>query len=230
MSLIAPYKSHVSGNATLTMEEASRYIINWKRWEELITPETLNKIIPTVPCREVIGIQYIPAVRQGVHYFPVGNNYMEENHEREEVLPSFRFEEWKGEWRRDVYCPAIGYRVPYEYQSVGLNKVWKQCLIEDYPYLKDYSFDAYCPRYNELIEIYVKVNYTDKDGSEKICSVYTPVQALKEHNAELIVERHAKYHTNYSNKEEWRNANLPVLESEEFKKFAKLVNEYKKGE
>ena len=229
MSLIAPYKSHVSGDAKLTMEEAARYICHWKRWEEFISEKTLNKIIPTVFCRDVIGIHYVPAVRQGVHYLPVGNNYMEENYEREEVLPSFRFEEWKGEWRRDVYCPAIGYRVPYEYQSVELNNVWKQCLIEDYPYLADYTFEAYCPRYNELIEIYVKIHYQD-NGEDKVCSVYTPVQALKEHNANLIVERHTKYHTWYSQKEEWHKANLPVLESEEFKKFAELVNNYKKEE
>ena len=63
-----------------------------------------------------------------------------------------------------------------------------------------------------------------------MCSVYTPVQALKEHNANLIVERHTKYHTGYSQKEEWHKANLPVLESEEFKKFAELVNNYKKEE
>lgn len=229
--IVAPYEGHVEGNATLTLEEAARYIVTWEKWEEFITPETINKIIPTVKCRDVIGVHYVPAVRDAVGYHPMGNNYYENHYEREEIVLDFRFEEWAGEWKRDVHYPAIGYRIPYKYQCNELNKVWERCLIEDFPYLKNYEFDAYCPSFGggKTHDIYVKISY-QLDGEEKCTSVYVPVEALIKRDASIIIKHHTDYHTRYNSTSDWLKEKLPVLESEEFKKFAELVNNYKKGE
>ena len=84
MSLIAPYKSHVSGDAKLT-RRAARYI-PLETMGRIHLRKTLVKLF-LLFCRDVIGIHYVPAVRQGVHYLPVGNNYMEENLNEKRSFP-----------------------------------------------------------------------------------------------------------------------------------------------
>lgn len=214
----APIRSNEKG---VTLEDASRYLYNWKVWEETFSKETINWILANVSIGDICAIHYVPKE-------DAANSYYDKDHERECVDDFHHFEEYKGntDFHRTVYLPAIGYRVSYRYQSVTLGKIYKEALIREFPYLKDYKFEAYTPSYSsDFNEIYIKLTYKDENGEDVTASLYTPVKALVEKNAMLIYKRHWDYNGNYyASDPAYKKKILGVLKSREFHELREKVD------
>ena len=167
-----------------------------------------------------------------IHYIPqraTPDNYYEKNYERECIDNCHPFEEYQGntDFHRTVYLPAIGYRIPYKYQSVGnLAKVYKEALLRDYPYLKNYKFESYVPSYGSCpVEIYIKLTYKNSKGEDVTVTLYTPVKALKEKDSMQIYKRHWSYNGDYyRNQPEFKEKILGVLKSREFHELREKVD------
>lgn len=214
----APIRTDKKG---IAWEEAARYIRNWNCWEECFSKSTLEWVLKNLSIGDICAIHYIPQKDA------VPNGYWEKNYERECIDNHHYFEEYKGntDFHRTVCLPAIGYRVSYQYQSVGnLAKVYKEALLRDYPYLKDYKFDSYVPSYG-VTEIYIKLTYKNNKGEDVTVLLYTPVKALKEKNSKAIFDRHWDYNNDYyRNQPEHKEKILGVLKSREFHELREKVD------
>ena len=221
--IVSIYDSHIhSDKLGITLEEADRYICNWDSWENCFSKSTLEWILENLSIGDICAIHYIPQDRV------VPDSYWEKNYKRECIDRCHSFEEYQGntDFHRTVYLPAIGYRVPYKYQNVGnLAKVYREALIRDYPYLKDYKFESYVPSYIPNTEIYIKLTYKNNKGEDVTTTLYTPVQALKEKNSELIFKRHWDYNNDYYRTQpELKEKILGVLKSREFHELREKVD------
>ena len=221
--IVSIYDSHIhSDKLGITLEEADRYIRNWDSWENCFSKSTLEWILENLSIGDICAIHYIPQDRV------VPDSYWEKNYKRECIDRCHSFEEYQGntDFHRTVYLPAIGYRVPYKYQNVGnLAKVYREALIRDYPYLKDYKFESYVPSYIPNTEIYIKLTYKNNKGEDVTTTLYTPVQALKEKNSELIFKRHWDYNNDYYRTQpELKEKILGVLKSREFHELREKVD------
>lgn len=221
--IVSIYDSHIhSDKLGITLEEADRYICNWDSWENCFSKSTLEWILENLSIGDICAIHYIPQDRV------VPDSYWEKNYKRECIDRCHSFEEYQGntDFHRTVYLPAIGYRVPYKYQNGGnLAKVYREALIRDYPYLKDYKFESYVPSYIPNTEIYIKLTYKNNKGEDVTTTLYTPVQALKEKNSELIFKRHWDYNNDYYRTQpELKEKILGVLKSREFHELREKVD------
>lgn len=221
--IVSIYDSHIhSDKLGITLEEADRYICNWDSWENCFSKSTLEWILENLSIGDICAIHYIPQDRV------VPDSYWEKNYKRECIDRCHSFEEYQGntDFHRTVYLPAIGYRVPYKYQNGGnLAKVYREALIRDYPYLKDYKFESYVPSYIPNTEIYIKLTYKNSKGEDVTTTLYTPVQALKEKNSELIFKRHWDYNNDYYRTQpELKEKILGVLKSREFHELREKVD------
>ena len=222
--IVSSYDSRIQCDELgITWEEAARYIRGWEIWEKDFSQRTLEWVVENLSIGDICAVHYIPECKVD------SNSYYENNYERECLSKSQAFEEYQGntDFHRTVYLPAVGYRVPYQYQQVGkLKTIYKEALLRDYPYLKDYNFESYVPQYaNDPNQIYVKFTF-DYKGEELTKSVYVPVEALKEKRSEKIVKKHYDYHANYyKNNPEERDKVLAVLTCDAFDKFRHQVDD-----
>lgn len=222
--IVSTYDSPIVGaELGITLEEADRYIRDWKTWEESFSKSTIEWILENISIGDICAIHYIP------ESYATPDSYYEKNYERECLERSHSFEEYQGntDFHRTIRLPAVGYRVPYKYQNVGnLAKVYKQALIRDYPYLKDYKFESYVPQYNKgSNEIYIKLTYKNDKGEDVTVSLYTPIEALKEKDAFKIFKRHWDYNNDYyRNQLEYKEKILGVLKSREFHELREKVD------
>ena len=204
------------------MEEADRYIRSWEIWEKSFSQHTLEWVIENLSIGDICAVHYVP------QEYATPNSYYEKNYERECIDPRHSFEEYQGntDFHRTVYLPAIGYRVPYQYQNVGnLAKIYKEALVRDYPYLKDYNFESYVPSYGNPPEIYIKLTYKNNKGEDVTVTLYTPVKALVEKDAMQIYKRHWSYNGDYyRNQPEFKEKILGVLKSREFHELREKVD------
>lgn len=221
--IVSTYDSPIhSDELGITLEEADRYIRNWDSWENCFSKSTLEWILENLSIGDICAIHYIPQDRV------VPDGYWEKNYERECIERCHSFEEYQGDtdFHRTVYLPAIGYRVPYKYQQVGkLKAIYKAALLRDYPYLNDYKFESYVPSYSPNPEIYIKLTYKNNKGEDATVTLYTPVQALKEKNSELIFKRHWDCNNDYYRTQpELKEKILGVLKSREFHELREKVD------
>ena len=215
----APIRTNEKG---ITWEEAGRYIWDWKFWEEYFSKSTLEWALENLSIGDICAIHYIP------QEYATSDSYYERHYERECIDNHHCFEEYMGntDFHRTVYLPAIGYRVPYKYQNVGnLAKVYREALIRDYPYLKDYKFESYAPSYSPNTEIYIKLTYKNSKGEDVTVTLYTPVKALKEKDSMQIYKRHWDYNNDYYRTQpELKEKILGVLKSREFHELREKVD------
>lgn len=206
----------------ITWEEADRYIRSWETWEKNFSQSTLEWVVENLSIGDICAVHYVPECQVDA------NSYYEKNYERECLSKSKAFEEYRGntDFHRTVYLPAVGYRVPYEYQNVGnLAKVYKSALLRDYPYLKDYKFESYVPSYNDNPEIYIKLTYKNSKDEDVTVSLYTPIKALKEKDSLQIYKRHWDYNSDYyRNNPAYKEKILGALKSREFHELREKVD------
>ena len=222
--IVSVYDSPIIGAENgVSLEEASRYIRNWEAWESCFSKSTLKWILENISIGDICAIHYIPQENA------TPDSYWEKNYERECLDRHHHFEEYQGntDFHRTVYLPAVGYRISYQYQNVGnLAKVYKEALVRDYPYLKDYKFESYVPSYGGgNTEIYIKLIYKNDKGENVTVSLYTPVKALKEKDSMQIYKRHWSYNGDYyRNQLEYKEKILGVLKSREFHELREKVD------
>lgn len=222
--IISSYDAPIRTNEVgITWEEADRYIRGWKVWEESFSKSTLEWVLENISIGDICAVHYIPEE----HATP--DSYYEKHYEREEVVRSHSFEEYQGDtdFHRTVSLPAVGYRVPYQYQNVGkLKTVYKKALLRDYPYLKEYKFESYVPDVgNSSNEIYVKLTYKNDKGEDVTVSLYTPVKALVEKDSMQIYKRHWSYNGEYyKGNPAYKEKILGVLKSREFHELREKVD------
>lgn len=221
--IVSAYDSPIhSDELGITLEEADRYIRNWKVWEEIFSKTTLEWVLENLSIGDICAVHYIP--QKDV----APDGYWEKNYERECIDRCHSFEEYQGntDFHRTVHLPAIGYRVSYQYQNVGnLAKVYKEALLRDYPYLKNYKFDSYVPSCGRDAEIYIKLTYKNNKGEDVTVTLYTPVKALAEKDAMQIYKRHWSYNGDYyRNQPEYKEKILGVLKSREFHELREKVD------
>lgn len=222
--IVSTYDSPIhSDELGITLEEADRYIRNWDSWENCFSKSTLEWILENLSIGDICAIHYIP------QKYATPDSYWEKNYERECIDNYHSFEEYQGDtdFHRTVHLPAIGYRVSYQYQNVGnLAKVYKEALLRDYPYLKDYKFESYVPSYGSCpVEIYIKLTYKNSKGEDVTVTLYTPVKALKEKDSMQIYKRHWSYNGDYYRTQpEFKEKILGVLKSREFHELREKVD------
>lgn len=205
----------------ITIDEADRYIDNWKVWEETFSSHTLEYVLENISISDIAAVRYVPQDSPEQEYYDM--HYL-----RETIEKSHRFDEYlrNTNFHREVYLPAIGYRVPYKYQTVTLSKIYKNALIQEFPYLKDYKFESFVPSYIEGIEeIYIKLSYIDGYNAKQTVSLYTPIKALKEKDSQQIFDRHWNYNTNYyRNNPTYREKIIGVLSSYAYHRLREQVD------
>ena len=222
--IVSTYDSPIhSDELGITLEEADRYIRNWNSWENCFSKSTLEWILENLSIGDICAIHCIP------QEYATPDSYWEKNYERECIDNYHSFEEYQGntDFHRTVHLPAIGYRVSYQYQNAGnLAKVYKEALLRDYPYLKDYKFESYVPSYGSCpVEIYIKLTYKNSKGEDVTVTLYTPVKALKEKNSELVFKRHWDYNNDYYRTQpELKEKILGVLKSREFHELREKID------
>ena len=221
--IVSAYDSPIhTDEVGITLEEADRYIRSWEIWENSFSQRTIEWILENLSIGDICAVHYVP--QKDV----APDGYWEKNYERECIDRYHSFEEYQGntDFHRTVYLPAVGYRVSYQYQNVGnLAKVYKEALLRDYPYLKDYKFESYVPSYGSPAEIYIKITYKNNKGEDVTVTLYTPVKALKEKDAMQIYKRHWSYNGDYyRNQPEYKEKILGVLKSREFHKLREKVD------
>lgn len=223
-TVISVYDSPITGaEMGITWEEANRYIRNWEVWENSFSKSTLEWILENLKISDIAAIHFVP------ENTATPNSYWEKNYERECIVRSHSFEEYQGntDFHRTVYLPAVGYRIPYQYQQVGkLKSVYREALIREYPYLKDYKFESYVPQYGGCSnDIYIKLTYKNPRNEDVTVSLYTPIKALKEKDASQIFKRHWDYNNDYyRNNPEYKEKILGVLKSHEFHELREKVD------
>lgn len=222
--IVSTYDSPIhSDEKGITLEEADRYIRSWEIWENSFSQRTIEWILENLSIGDICAVHYVP--QKDV----APDGYWEKNYERECIDRCHSFEEYQGntDFHRTVYLPAVGYRVSYQYQNVGnLAKVYKEALLRDYPYLKDYKFESYVPSYGSCpVEIYIKLTYKNSKGEDVTVTLYTPVKALKEKDSMQIYKRHWSYNGDYyRNQPEYKEKILGVLKSREFHELREKVD------
>lgn len=221
--IVSTYDSPIhSDEKGITLEEADRYIRSWEIWENSFSQRTIEWILENLSIGDICAVHYVP--QKDV----APDGYWEKNYERECIDRYHSFEEYQGntDFHRTVYLPAVGYRVSYQYQNVGnLAKVYKEALLRDYPYLKDYNFESYVPSYGGNTEIYIKLTYKNNKGEDVTVNLYTPVKALAEKDAMQIYKRHWSYNGDYyRNQPEYKEKILGVLKSREFHELREKVD------
>ena len=191
---------------------AKTYVLNWEKYTKYFSKKALSSAIRKRYEFEFIKDEYTPLDCVMNSYYskkgyPIVNR----------TPVTWTFKEYKGAWSRDVKKLCNVYRVPDSYQ-LGESKLLKDCLIYDFPYLKNYQFDCYKLN-NNIDEIYIKT-------TEPNVSVYCPIEALSKRDPEIIKNRINTYWRSYYNtpeRNEYLNKQLSILDSEFFKNLCKDV-------
>lgn len=195
-------------NTPMNVELAEMYFSNFKNYEEIFSNRTLEIVLNNYELREFATSEYIPVERAG--YYENKGYY-----ELTKMAVSWTFKEYKGGWERDVKKPARQFVVPNSYQ-LSEKDFLRDCLLMEFPYLKNYAFDCYKFEH-DAGEFYVK---TGEKG--KGVSLYVPFKALKEKNPQIIIDRmnsYWKWYYSSPDKKKYLDKQLGALESETAKKF-----------
>lgn len=126
--------------------------------------------------------------------------------------------EYKGDWEKKVKKPGFKVIYPNPYFSVAEGTLIEKCLIDKYPFMKDFKFECYSfSRGNiENEEFYVKVQYKD----ETFGSLYVPYTALRLRSRTPIIERMTSYWGDYyKNRPELYEKAIAALDTEEALRF-----------
>jgi hypothetical protein len=190
--------------------EAKLYVRNYDNYVQVFGLDVFTKCLEPFDMEKFSIFKYV--VRDGGedHYFAShGYPVLCDNTIRE-------FEEWKGEWMRKVRKPAREYRVPNQYQ-LAEKDLLLSCLLEAFPYLKDFTFPTYhLDRADD--EIYIKT----ENGE----SLYVPIRALTEKDFSII-EKHMneyfKWYYSTPDRKQYLDKALATLETETAKRLKAIL-------
>lgn len=196
----------------MTLQEAKMFVRNAKNFIEVFGEEIFERAIANYDIKDFSTFKYVP--RDG----GMDRYYAERNYPVLCDKTTWTFEEWKGEWKREVRKLAREYRVPCDYQ-LNEKDLFKDCILLVNPNMANYTMDIYhLDRPTD--DIYVQC------GNGK--SLYVPVKAITEKNFALVVDRHTTYHKGYYNtpdRKKYLDEALAALETETAKALQKTIEE-----
>lgn len=214
----APYNGTCLDESFVGIKRAKQYIKNFDDWCNCFSDDTVSWLLEErIKMKDACSIQYVPCSSNR-------NSYYEKRYEKlPEIKRNFSFEEIKGEWSRTHIEDAFQYVIPDEFQSIRLKDFFYEAIYRDYPYMKEYEFDAYVPTYGAVHDIYIKMCYEYKGELVKPF-LYCPLEALKTKNPQLIYDRHFGYNSEYyKGRPELGEKILSVLDSEPYQFFCVQV-------
>lgn len=184
----------------MNINEAKLYVRNYSNYEKVFGLDILTKCLEPIEEKAFSTFEYV--VRdEGQDRYYASKGYP--------VLcdrTTWTFKEWRGEWSRDVRKTAREYRVPDHYQ-LAEKDLLRACLLEKFPYLKDFSFLTYRLD-REDDEIYITCDNKN--------SLYAPIRALVEKDFSIIEKRmndYWKWYYNSQDKHEHLEGQLATLET-----------------
>lgn len=211
-TVIAPYESALPSSYPITLATFDKYVNSAKEYYKYFSNEVLEQVLAQYKESDIIGLHSVPE-----RYHHPGNYYAK-NFELYDTQRRYHFEEHMGEWKRDIYETAYRYKVPYTYQSVALNRAIREMVPLQWPYMKNYVFEAYDLQYgSKLAELYVHI-----EGK----SLYVPYEALSTKDPTLIVKRQTTYWSDYYSRPENKenlDKMLQVLNSPAAKQLFKEI-------
>lgn len=202
----------------MNLSLAETYVINWNNFEWFFTHEALSKNIRKRKQYEFITNEYVPINSA------MDNHYKKKGYPLIATNVSYPIKEYKGEWERTVDKKCNDYRIPYRYQ-MGEGKLFKDCLLTDFPYLEKYSFNCYKLDYPPY-EIYINIT---TEGTTK--SLYCPLEAFILSDPEIIKERHNSYHKGYyatESRKKYLDEALSLLEKDKTLELFEDIRNFKR--
>lgn len=181
-------------------EKAEIFISNWENYEAIFPEEVLEHALSMIDIKEFITTECYRDMHS--HYYDV--RYPRVRDEKE----FHTFQEYKGDYSRDVRELAYRYYIPCRYQ-IYESKFLEICLSH-YIDLDRFSINMY---HLEAPDSYVFLQIPNSN------SLYIPVNALIKRDINTIIESNKKYLTSYHSKKEDIEKNLKMLERPEVKEF-----------
>lgn len=192
---------------------AETYVTNWEKYKKYFSKKALTYAIRKRYQFEFITFKYIQADDINTINYHTKKGY-------ELITPkpvTWQFEEWRGEWMKKVNKLAYDFKVPDPYQ-LGEEKLLRDCLIYDFPYLKSYAFNCYRLD-GSLDEIYIHCDETKT-------SLYCPINAFVEKNPDIIKQRHESYMKSYydtPDRKKYLDKELSIFNTDFYKKLCEDI-------
>ena len=164
----------------MTYEEAMLYVRNAKRIIEMFGEEPFRRAVEKFDVADFSTKEIYEA--PALYYRQKGYPIIRENF-------SWPFKEFKGEWMREVYKPAVELLVPSPYQ-LGEGKLILEILHAEYPFTAMFNLMCYHMD-GENPECYLEC------GDEIERSLYVPYRAITELDFSIVEKRHREYFTRY---------------------------------
>lgn len=184
----------------ITLEEAERYIPNFKHCYQFFTMNAIYEALNSEQGRfgNFVSTEYVPVENSSsIRYHEANNLKIATN----VSYPVREYTTIKGQqWERTVNKICDEFLVPSNYDLYSA-KLYRIMLLHDFPYLSNYPFEVYSFQYNkeESHEIYVKMTNPVTNKSHKL---YVPILALKNKSKKMIVDRFTSYMEQYYHGEE----------------------------
>lgn len=198
----------------MTLAEAKMYVRNAKNFIEVFGEELFERAAANYDIKDFSTCKYVP------------RDEWYDRHYAEKGYPVlcdktwWNFEEWKGEWKREVRKLAKEYRVPCDYQ-LHEKDLLKDCILLVNPNMATYQMSMYHLD-QPTDDIYVKCD----NGK----SLYVPIKAIVDKNYSLVENRMNTYWPLYYNtpdRKEYLEAELATLKTETAKALQKTIEEDK---
>lgn len=217
----------------MTVQFASWWVSNWELYLKYFSMETLEKCLSEMKVFNFLKLEWIPEESWSVGYAAERHAIfsMVANKDNGIVKKG-------GTWVHDI-VPGYNFYIPDKYDFGG-EKLFQKCLIEEYKFLKHYSFESY--HLNNFPEIYVHTGFKMMDNGKAIGtnSIYVPMDALLYGDSSIIVKRQTEYFNNYYNPSfgkwgisyeevlELRDKHIGFLDSVIGKNLLQEVDEFRK--
>lgn len=176
----------------MTVQFASWWVNNWELYLKYFSMETLEKCLSEMKVSSFLRLEWVPEESWSVGYAAERHAIfsMVANKDNGIVKKG-------GTWVHDI-VPEYNFYIPDKYDFGG-EKLFQKCLIEEYKFLKHYSFESY--HLNNFPEIYVHTGFKMMDNGKAIGtnSIYVPMDALLYGDSSIIVKRQTEYFNNYYN-------------------------------
>ena len=196
----------------MTLQEAKMFVRNAKNFIEAFGEELFERAVANYDIKDFSTHKYVP--RDDVY----DRYYASRGYPVLCDRTVWTFEEFKGEWKREVRKLAREYRVPCGYQCHEKDLL-KDCILLVNPNMANYTMNIY--HLDRLTDdIYVKC----ENGK----SLYVPIQAIINKDYSLVEHRMNTYWPSYYNRpdrKEYLDAELATLETETAKALKKTIEE-----
>lgn len=217
----------------MNIQFGSWWVVNWDLYLKYFSLDTLKKCLAEIRVGDFLTLEWVPANIYHLRYSAEKNYIFSRVANKDNGIVKKG-----GTWVHDI-VPGYNFYIPDKYDFGG-EKLFQKCLIEEYKFLKHYSFESY--HLNNFPEIYVHTGFKMMDNGKAIGtnSIYVPMDALFYGDSSIIVKRQTEYFNNYYNPSfgkwgisyeevlELRDKHIGFLDSVIGKNLLQEVDEFRK--